>query len=509
MSSRARRGTATITPSPPKETHHSTRNSRRSVNALKDGIIAVVKRDCPTCNLVVPALQSLDQGLLKLDVYVQDDPSYSEGLSRVIDDHDLEASYRLDIETVPTLIRMRDGKETSRVVGWNRDEWREFAGIADLGEGLPDIRPGCGSKTRDPGMPSKLTVRYGDTGLTSRKVEIPYDADPIEAFFDRGWTDGLPVVPPTQERVLEMLTGTSRAPSEIVGIVPPNLVPCSVEKVAINAVMAGCKPEYMPVILTAVECACKPEFNLHGILATTNSVAPAIMVNGPIAKAIGMNSKGNVFGQGNRANATIGRTLQLIVRNVGGGRPREIDRSCFGSPAKFTFCFAEDDEDPRWESYSVSLGYSPQTSTVTMFSGDGISQIVDHISRTPEDLCKTLAGCLRAVYNPGHVIQVQAFLAVGGEHQNLFYEAGWSKQRVKEELDKLLMIPLREIYAGRSGYDGLRPEQKLDPNGFIPKFNTGPLNIIRAGGSAGKFSAIIPSVGGWKTIRQVTSEIKP
>ncbi len=475
---------------------------------LDDGLIAVVKRDCPTCELVVPVLRSIDRSAMPLEVYVQDDPHYNEGLRNVVDDHELETSYKLDVETVPTLIRVRGGAEVSRIVGWNRDEWRSLTGIADLGGALPATRPGCGSKTRDPGMPARLKVRYGETGLGSRLVELPGDVDLEEACFDRGWTDGLPVVPPTRERVLDMLTGTARSPDEIVAVIPPNLVPCSVEKVAINAVMAGCKPEYLPVVLAVIETACRPEFGLHGVLATTNAVAPAVMINGPIARAIGMNAKGNVFGQGNRANATIGRTLQLVVRNVGGGRPGEIDRAVFGSPAKYTFCFAEDEEDPRWESYAVSLGYSPQQSTVTIFPGDGNTPVIDHTARTPEELCRSFAGCLRAVYNPGHVVQLQAFVAVGGEHQQVFYQAGWSKARVKEELLKLLMVPVSEVVPGRAGTDGLEEWQVAAKDGFVPKFATGPLNIIRAGGSAGKYSAIISGIGGHKTIRPVTGEIK-
>src|SRR5438309_1161346 len=145
--------------------------------------------------------------------------------------------------------------------------------------------------------------------------------DPVEAAYARGWSDGLPVVPPTPERVLRMLAGTSRDPGEVVAVVPPDLVDCTVEKAAINAVMAGCLPEYLPIVLAALEAACTDQFNIHGVLATTWSSGPVVIVNGPIAKRIGMNSGGNGRGQGNRANATIGRALQLIIRNVGGGRP--------------------------------------------------------------------------------------------------------------------------------------------------------------------------------------------
>ena len=251
-----------------------------------------------------------------------------------------------------------------------------------------------------------------------------------------------------------------------------------------------------------------PAFGLHGVLATTNACTPVVMVNGPIARAIGMNAKGNVFGQGNRANAAIGRTLQLVVRNVGGGRPGEIDRSVFGSPAKYSFCFAEDEDDPRWDSYAVSLGYSPKASTVTIFPGDGITQIIDHTSRRPEDLCRSYAGCLRAIYGTGHIIGVQAFLAIAREHAIVFYDAGWSKARVKEELVGLLKIPVREVAPGRAGLTGLTAEEKSNPDSLIPKFKNGTFNIIRAGGSAGKYSAIIPSIGGRGSIEPVTREIR-
>lgn len=474
--------------------------------------LAVVKQDCPTCVFAMPVLRQIEQFITRcggtLEVHVQDDVSFATGFSRACDDTALATSYRYNIDTVPTLIRLRDGQEDARVVGWRRAEWQAITGMPEVGEGLPEYRPGCGSKTMDPGMAARLKVKYGNTGLASRRIAVPALSDAVETCYERGWTDGLPVVPPTEERVLEMLDGTARALQEVIGRIPPNLAECTVEKVAINAVMAGCRPEYMPVVLTAIETALTPAFGLHGVLATTNPCTPVVMVNGPMARAIGMNAKGNVFGQGNRANAAIGRTVQLVVRNVGGGRPSEIDRSVFGSPAKYSFCFAEDEDDPRWDSYAVSLGFSRQTSTVTIFPGDGITQIIDHVSRRPEDLCRSYAGCIRAVYNTGHVIGVQAFLAVAGEHASVFYEAGWSKERVKQELDALLKIPVRELVPGRSGLSGLTAEEKADPDRLIPKFKNGTFNIIRAGGNAGKYSAIISSIGGRGSIEPVTREIR-
>lgn len=460
---------------------------------LADGLVAVVKRDCPTCALIAPVLERL-AAERATTIASQDDEA------------GLELSFRAGIEIVPTLLRLSGGREVGRVHGWNRGEWRSFTGIADLGAGLPENRPGCGSRTLEPGMPARLAVRYGTAHFHARKWDLPEGADEAEWCFEQGWTDGLPVVPPTEERVYAMLEGTRRRGDEILGAVPPNLTECSVEKAAINAVMAGCRPEYFPVVLAAIEAALMPQFNLHAILATTNAVGPVVMVNGPIARTIGMNAKGNALGQGNRANASIGRALQLVVRNVGGGRPGEIDRAVFGNPGKYTFCFAEDESDPRWESFAVERGFSPRASTVTLFPGDGVNPVVDHVSRKPEDLVKTYAGCLRALYNPGQVNDVAAFLVVAGEHAKVFYEAGWSKARLKDALAERLWVPMEEVVEGRSGKLQMSPAELARP--AAPKFRTGSLNVVRAGGAAGKYSAILSGLGS-KGISPVIKEIQP
>ena len=260
-----------------------------------DGLAVVVKRDCPTCRLVEPVLEQLAGGPGRLAVFSQDDPGFPAGLAGVVDDTELEHSFRLEIETVPTLVRFEDGKEAGRAVGWDRAEWRDLTSIPDLGAELPEFQPGCGSRSAEPGAPERLRARFGETGIEARQVALEPHADPLEACFERGWTDGLPVVPPTPERILRMLGGTPRAPDEVVGAVPPDYAECTVEKVAINAVLAGCKPEYMPVALAALEAALDPDFTLHGILCSTCFTAPLVIVNGPIARRIGMNSGLNVL----------------------------------------------------------------------------------------------------------------------------------------------------------------------------------------------------------------------
>ena len=304
---------------------------------LPSGLVVFVKRDCPTCELVVPVLEQLAQGST-LTLFCQDDPSFPEGAGAV-DDTTLERSWHHAIETVPTLLAVEEGIERSRTEGWDRGEWERLSGVAGLGSDLPAFRPGCGSLSVDPEHALDLAVRFGADTMKSRRVKFAAQEDEMEAAFERGWTDGLPVVPPTERRVLAMLQGTRRKPDEVVAVVPPDLVECSVEKVAINAVMAGCRPEYLPVVLAAVEAACTEQFNMHGLLATTMPAGPVIIVNGPIRRALGMNSGRNVFGQGNRANSTIGRALQLVVRNVGGGRPGEVDRATFREPRKALLLF--------------------------------------------------------------------------------------------------------------------------------------------------------------------------
>jgi hypothetical protein len=326
------------------------------MNLPDTGLIAVVKRDCQTCEMTEPVLAALASSGA-LTVYTQDDPAFPESVPH-LHDASLDISHGLKIEVVPTLLMREGGREVARTFGWNKSEWREITGISTLGEDLPDLRPGCGAKNIEPGIIEDLLVRHGETGLKSRRVELGTQEDEIEALFDRGWSDGLPLVPPTEARVLRMLGGTARDPNEVIGQIPSDLADCTVEKVAINAVMAGCKPEYLPVVLAAVEAVLEEPFAMHGVLATTMFVGPVVIVNGPIRRAIGMNAKGNALGQGFRANNTIGRALQLVIRNVGGGRPQEVDRATLGNPGKLTYCIAEDEEGSCWESLACRASWT-------------------------------------------------------------------------------------------------------------------------------------------------------
>ncbi|WP_304640161.1 hypothetical protein [Pseudomonas sp.] len=461
------------------------------MQTLPEGLIVIVKRACPTCTLIEPVLDQLSRGGIPLTVIAQDEADFQVGEGTQVLDTDLGLSWHLDCEIVPTLIRREHGAETGRTYGWFREDWEALSGCTGLAPELPASRPGCGSKTQDPGMQEQLAIRFNPITFSSREVPLGESEDPLEACFERGWSDGLPVVPPTPERVWRMLQGTSRKPDEVLGLMPPDLVPCTVEKVAINAVLAGCKPDYLPVVLAAVEAALVDEFGLHGVLCTTMFATPLVLVNGPVTRQIGMNSGINALGQGNRANATIGRALQLVVRNVGGGRPGEIDRATLGTPGKYSFCFAEA-EDSDWLPLAEERGIPRGRSAVTLFAAEGVQGIVDQKSRTPESLARSFALSLRSVDHHKLMMHGDAMLVVSPEHARVFIEAGWSKARLREELEALLMFPGEELVAGAGGIaEGMPPTLR---EATLPKFRPGGLLIVRAGGPAGLFSAVI---AGW------------
>lgn len=470
----------------------------------RNGLVAVVKRDCPTCELIEPVLADIEaRG--SLTVFTQDDPAFPEAVAARVHDADLGFSWHHDIETVPTLMRFADGGEAGRIVGWSRPEWESFTRLDSLGADLPEHRPGCGSLSVDPARVDALEARFGSSGLSARRVEFGSQEDAHEAMFDRGWSDGLPLVPPTAERVAAMLAGTSRAADEVVANVAPNLADCTVEKAAVNAVMAGCRPEYFPVVLAALTTVCNDTFNMHGMLATTMPVGPVFIVNGPIARQIGMNNGINVFGQGNRANSTIGRAVQLIVRNVGGGRPGEVDRAALGQPGKVGFCFAEiegvDEASEEgssegggadWDPLCTDFGFEAGTNTVTAFPGEGPRSVVDQLSRDPESLARTMAAALNAIHHPKLVLGFDAILAVAPDHSRVFIDSGWTRQQTAERINELTTRPGSELARGAGGIAEGIPEFLAEAD--LPKFREGGLHLVHCGGGAGLFSAVI---GGW------------
>jgi hypothetical protein len=324
--------------------------------------------------------------------------------------------------------------------------------------------------------------------------------DDLETWFDKGVTDGLPVVPPTRERVKRMLAGSTRAREEMIGEVAPNYGRATAEKVAINAVMAGCRPDYLPVVLAAVEAACEPAFNLHGMSTSTHFSAPLILVNGPIRERIGLNCSFGVFGPGYRANATIGRALRLVMINVGGAKPGETSMSTFGHPGRYTYCIGEHEEASPWPPYSVERGIVKGESAVTVFAGEAPHGISDHASRTARSLAGSIGWSMSGLWNIKHFpLYSHTMLVVGPEHARTFADDGWSKDDLKRHLFETVRAPYRTLIPDAENGEGTNlrfaKSGEPDPDELIPKFpSVDEIHVVVAGGTAGRFSMAIP---GW------------
>jgi len=446
-------------------------------------IVCFVKDDCPTCHAVMPVLDALHRALSRhipflvvgqtRDGNANLASEYEPGFA-ILDDEDLAVSFAWDVEIVPSLFLTGNGGESRQMLeGFVREEWQSLAETlaAELGSApadldwaaLPAWRPGCGSRSADPLLAERLQAAASNSPLRARRIDIAEHDDEFEFLFDQGMTDGLPVVPPTPERVLRMLAGTSRDPQDLVAVVPPNMGEATVEKVAINAVMAGCRPEYLPVVLAALEAVCTDAFNIHGVMATTMGASPVMVVNGPIREQIGMNSGMGALGQGNRANATIGRALRLTVRNVGGARPGGTERSTLGNTMKFTMCFAEREERSPWQPLHVERGFAAEDSVVSVFAmTSGPVQMVDQESRTASQLAGTFGLCLESAFSPKMHYVTNTLLVVCPEHLDTLHKDGWSKAQIRERIQAVTA----------------RPKFRSDED----------IHIVVAGGDAGKFS---------------------
>jgi hypothetical protein len=344
-----------------------------------------------------------------------------------------------------------------------------------------------------------------NTGQPHPLQELMEEDDPVEMLFARGLTDGLPVVPPTGERVQRMLAAVDRDPQEVLGTLGPNYGRATVEKVAINAVMAGCHPSYFPVVIASVEALCEEKFNAHAINVTTSSATPLVIVNGPIRQEIGINCGHNALGHGFRANATIGRTLRLLILHIGGAKPQEICKATLGHPAQFSFCVGENEEESPWEPLHVEKGFQPQQSTVTLFGALSPFQINDHASRTAEQLALSLGWTMASLWNHKNFpLFSDTTLIICPEHAQTFAQDGWSKHDLRQFLFEQIRRPLRELRPGVNGGEGAgvsmipttstHAEPPTDET-LYPKFpEPDSILILVAGGTAGRFSVAVPGL---------------
>ncbi|HXW85008.1 MAG TPA: hypothetical protein VEJ86_11420, partial [Candidatus Binataceae bacterium] len=489
----------------------------------RPALLCFVKEDCPTCGLTLPLLEATHRAFsAKVDVLAIGQESAGNQVlaerhrltAPMLDDSTLAVSFAFDLDTVPTVVWADpDGHQLHGFYGFERDDWRELLALVSREYGLaapaidwnslPKSRPGCGSRSVEPEIAERLAAAARGDRMRARRIELGDGEDVFEWMFERGLTDGLPVIPPTPERVARMLTGTRRDPQEVIGIAPPNLAPLTIEKVAVNAVLAGCKPEYLPVVIAALEAACTDQFNAHGIMSTTWGATPVIVVNGPIRHRLGMNMKMMALGYGTRANATIGRAVKLALRNVGGARPGDIERSTLGAPGKFTTCFAEWEERSPWEPLHVERGFRKDESVVTVLGLEaGSRQIADQLSRSAHALVGSLGLGLEACWHPKSHLSGETLLVISPEHADTIARDKWSKDQVRARIQEVTARPLRELLPNEDSAEGVppralglvnpTPEQLAQK---VPKFRKpSDINIIVAGGEAGKFSAVF---GGW------------
>ena len=317
------------------------------------------------------------------------------------------------------------------------------------------------------------------TELQSERIKVEDDLWAVNAFFEeKGWTDGLPIIPPTEERVGQMLAAVKRDPQDVIGVVPPRWAPATVEKIAINAVMAGCLPQYMPVLIAASEALADPRLNLYALQATTGGPAIMLIVNGPIRKQLNINGGSNALGEGWRANATIGRCIRLIQRNIGGSYPGTTCKATLGWPGKYSLCIAENEEASPWEPLHVERGFAADTSTVTAISADSCVRASDLDSSKAEGVLTNFAQKMDGPSGP------EAIMVICPEHAKIIAGDGFSKQDVKKFIWERAAYRMKNV-PDETFHQRVkrRPDLKLTRDSAIPVTDApDDILIVVAGG---------------------------
>ena len=454
-------------------------------------LLVFAHADCPTSALALRHLAGAEPGAVRVVVAAEE---RADDAARMLRRAGLEApavaqerpyalSRGLGVEAVPTAVVITPGGgQGERVVGWDRAAYERLLGarLPDLG---PAHKPGCGSRTVEPDQAGGL--------------------DEPEDMFERGFTDGLPVVPPTPERVEAMLGG--RDPGLSLGDVPPSHGEATLRRVAACAVLAGCRPEYFPVVTAAVAAALEPSMNPHGIAVTTQPAGMLVVVNGPARERLGLNSGMGALGPGTRANMTIGRALRLVLTLTGGALPGRLDRSTLGNPAKLGLCIAEAEEASPWEPLHVERGFPVGCSTVTVMAADAPLSVSDHRSRTPEELAHVLAQAAAVTWSPyWWPMDDDSLFVICPEHAALFAAHGWTKDRLRDALFRAACRPAAELKHGEA-----TPEVWSSPDDRLIHKWTDPARIliVVAGGEAGRYSAVLGACDGMGT-RPVTREVQ-
>ena len=447
-------------------------------------VLLFAHADCPTTRLALRRLGPLGPTLgaegTRLVVVAEESPAGAARLARTYgiegpvfaQEAPWAVSELYGVDSVPTFVVVsRDCEITARAEGWDADTLEGLLGI-DLGPEEPRWKPGCGSRAHEPGASPSAGAELGEA---------------IEEMFERGWSDGLPVVPPTPEAVERMLGGHDPATS--LGPVPPGMGEATLERVAACAVLAGCRPEYFPVVFAATELVLNPAFNVHGQAVTTSPPGQILIVNGPIRDELGFNSAMGALASGARANLTIGRAVRLVVHLTGSASPFSLDRAALGHPGKLSFCIAENEEASPWEPFHVERGYDPSTSTVSVLAGDAPASISDHRSTTPEELAATIGWGAANGWSPFMwPMEANSLFVIGPEHVGMFARAGWTKDDLRKAIFDEVRRPAGELARGET----TPLVESAEPGEMISKWPAPErIQIIVAGGEAGRFSAVI------------------
>lgn len=489
-------------------------------------LLAFFKTDCPACHLALRYLDDLDRhygGRATVVAVSQDEASETESLARSLGlelpirfDRGLFASAACNLEAVPALFLLNgDGRIDASSQGFDKADLNRFAAaLSELsgaptpapikaGDGNPDFQPGCVSRHLEPPSDDESAPAvdlYARRGLRASRVEVPDKIGPEEFCYEQGFADPLPVIPPTVERVERMLAGTSLAPDEVVAHVPPNYAPASVEKVAANAVMAGCLPEYMRVLVPAVRALCEEKLDIHGVQGTTHFAAPLAVINGPIRLELGFACGSNVFSNAARANSTIGRALQLILRNLGGAAPGRIDMSTMGNPGRFSYVIGENEEASPWGPLSEDFGVAQGRNAVTFYCAEPPRPASEHKARTAEVLLRSICPVLANLWSHRVCRRSEALVVIGPEHAATLGRNGFAKRDVVDYLFENTGVPVSEYDGdGGEGTHQARFYEECVIRGVrcYRKFRKPEsIRVMVAGGPAGKFSAVL---GSWAT----------
>ena len=323
--------------------------------------------------------------------------------------------------------------------------------------------------------------------------------DEFEFFLEKHWSDGLPVVTPTEPRVQKMLAGTRRDPSELVGNVPPAMEPATVRTVAIHALMAGCKPEYLPIVLGGLEIMLREVFNLNGVQGTMHGVAPLMIVNGPYARKVGVHGGNGCFGPGFRANASIGRAIRLMLMNLGGGIAGVGSATVFATPLRYTACLTENVVRSPWETLAVSRGYGEDEDVITCAMVESPRLCYDDANQEPERLLAGIADSMTALGSWNMHVRSDMVVAMGPEHATICHKAGLTRADVHRRLIELAGLEVRQMKRGGNWRSERAKKLGIDPadeERFVPVIkDPRDLHLIVAGGW-GPLTAVCHGWGG-------------